>query len=541
MTPKFTRLLLVLSFLFSLSTKAQLNALYGSYWNGNQEIFTSMDLASGTFTDILALTGVQGLIVGESTFDPVNGYSIRLTNLGVTVVDIRTASIVNSFALPFNLNGMEYDPFTSYLYASYWNGTDDVFIAIDINTANVIAINTLPGVQYLVNGSKTLDLLNGRYIKSTNLGITVVDIQTGLIINNFPNPNNVKGLEFDPITSRLFGTYWNGNAEILTSMDMQSGNFTDIGALSGVQVISGGESALDSDNGFYIIPTNLGMSIIDIQTGSILHNFTSPTGIKGIEYQYCTNGILSESIRVSNNSICNSDSSLLSVPGNYSSYLWSNGATSSSIYVKDSLDYSVALVNDLGCSVSSNTVSVNLYNCPSAMDSLSYAVDSCILDLQNIVLAYVDGVSFSNDTAFVRWNFVTSNADTLHLNAQYILNQNGMYSIQIAINCSGKVSELKTFFELIEFNSLSIDSPLNKALNFVVYPNPTYSTVFIELDAPSSEASVEVYTLQGQKIKELDVRNLKKIQVDLHSYDAGIYLIKVVQLDGFQLFRVIKQ
>ena len=63
-------------------------------------------------------------------------------------------------------------------------------------------------------------------------------------------------------------------------------------------------------------------------------------------------------IQQSSTAICNNDSVLLFVNDNYSSYLWSNGDTTSSIYVSDEQFYSLMVTNSIGCEYFSDTIHI---------------------------------------------------------------------------------------------------------------------------------------------------------------------------------------
>jgi hypothetical protein len=65
------------------------------------------------------------------------------------------------------------------------------------------------------------------------------------------------------------------------------------------------------------------------------------------------------SLQQSNGTICHEDSVLLSVNSSYSSYLWSSGETTPTIYVSDNQDYSLSVVNSFGCQYLSDTLTLS--------------------------------------------------------------------------------------------------------------------------------------------------------------------------------------
>ena len=173
---------------------ASSNKLFGSYWNGSQEILTALDLLTNTFSDIGVLNGVLSLNVGESTFDSANGRYFNITNLGVTIVDVQTGSILGIITTGGRrFKGIEYD--SDKLYGSYWNGSQEIFTTLDLLTNTFSDINVLNGVLFLNIGESTFDSVNGRYFNITNLGITEIDVQTGNILQT-TTPPLLRGLEY---------------------------------------------------------------------------------------------------------------------------------------------------------------------------------------------------------------------------------------------------------------------------------------------------------------------------------------------------------
>ena len=88
--------------------------------------------------------------------------------------------------------------------------------------------------------------------------------------------------------------------------------------------------------------------------------------------------------------ICSGDSILLTA-SSASSYLWSTGAVSQSIYVKDSLPYTVKVTNSSGCSASSSPFKVKI-NTPSA--TIKASTSSPICDGDSVLLTASSGSSY---------------------------------------------------------------------------------------------------------------------------------------------------
>jgi uncharacterized membrane protein len=147
-------------------------------------------------------------------------------------------------------------------------------------------MSTLNGVAYLALGESTLDSNNGRYFNITNLGITIVDLENGSIIETISNGRNMKGLQYDNSSGRLYGSYWDKTQEkeMFGYLDLSTKNFKTMSTLNGVAFLALGQSTLDSNNGRYFNITNLGITIVDIENGSIIETISNGRNIKGIEF-----------------------------------------------------------------------------------------------------------------------------------------------------------------------------------------------------------------------------------------------------------------
>jgi len=73
-----------------------------------------------------------------------------------------------------------------------------------------------------------------------------------------------------------------------------------------------------------------------------------------------------------------------------------------------------------------------------------------------------------------------------------------------------------------------------------VYPNPT--SAFLNIDGlnTSSHKFIKVYDFSGRCIKTINVKT-EKIEVDLHSYPAGVYHVTILNNKGVTNFKIIKK
>lgn len=269
---------------------AQANRIVGSYWTEAAGFtFSSVDLQSASHMDLDRLDGVGGLLLGETTYDRINHRYIQSTDRGLLVIDAENGAILSAIDNPIHMKGIEWSPTMNLLVGTYWTGTHELFVTLDLTNRNFTPLDTLRGVQWLAAGESSYDAVNDRYFNVTiELGILVIDAYTGTILESIPNPKNVKGLEYNPTTGQIMGSYWNGTNEIFTTLDLSTKAFTDLRILTDVQFLMSGESAYDPVNDWYVNRTNLGFTLIMAQYGAIFQTIPDTRNLTGIELMRST-------------------------------------------------------------------------------------------------------------------------------------------------------------------------------------------------------------------------------------------------------------
>ncbi len=266
--------------------------IIGTYWTGSDERLATVDIQTGSYSDIGVIPGVISAYQGESTFDFLSGSYMFSSNLGSTVVDVSNGSVLYSFPnIPnvFQLKGLEYDVHNRRLIGTRWTGSEERLTTINFQTNTYTDIGIIEGVNSIHQGGSTFDFVHGRYIAITNLGLTVIDASDASVINAIPNsPNSIflKGLEYDVLNDRIVGTYWDGSVEKLATVNPQTGVYTDIGVIPGVVSVHQGGSTFDFVNGRYIFITNLGLTVVDVSNATVISavpNIPNSIFLKGLE------------------------------------------------------------------------------------------------------------------------------------------------------------------------------------------------------------------------------------------------------------------
>lgn len=76
-------------------------------------------------------------------------------------------------------------------------------------------------------------------------------------------------------------------------------------------------------------------------------------------------------------------------------------------------------------------------------------------------------------------------------------------------------------------------SLVSNLAGFKIYPNPSSSSIEILTDNTQFN-KVEIISIEGRKVYEKSIENSDKIQVDISSYNNGIYIVTVTNINGQQ-------
>ncbi len=270
--------------IYSLNLHAQTDRLLGCRAEGSGAIFSSLNNANTAFADIDTIPNMKLSSSGESAFDVNNNRYFIKTSLGITIMHSETGALVDTISAGSVIKGIEFDLNTNKIVGYKKVGNAQIFTALNLTSRSITTIDTLYGVNVITPGESTFDLSGSRYFTITNLGITIINAQTGAIIESIGNTADINNLEYDSVGNRLLGVRWDGDVEILTALNLTDKTFTDIDTLPNVNAIIQGESTFDRSNGHYIIKTNLGITIINAQTGAITNQPNNLGALKGLEY-----------------------------------------------------------------------------------------------------------------------------------------------------------------------------------------------------------------------------------------------------------------
>lgn len=193
---------------------------------------------------------------------------------------------------------------------------------------------------------------------------------------------------------------------------------TDPGVGNGIYLPISPTDSLDS---LFVLPTPGGLGLGWHDLGMRVQDAKGNWSFVGIDsFQIAsTCSIPAPTIQVSGNTtLCTGDSVQLSVPPVYASYSWSNGATTASIWVQDSGNYALTVLDTAGCAGITASIPVSLIPDPNPVILVNgQANEFCVGDSISII---TDGI---HDT------YLWSNGDTTSF---IFVNQTGSYFVTVS-------------------------------------------------------------------------------------------------------------
>ncbi len=219
-------------------------------------------------------------------------------------------------------------------------------------------------------------------------------------------------------------------------------------------------------------------------------------------------------------SFCEGNMVELTAPAGFATYRWSNGATTQSITVDTSGNYTVFVGNGNCESVSSDAKAVIVTALP-AQPTITFA----------------GNVLRSNSATGNQWlrngvEIAGAVADTL------LATESGRYTLRVSNTCGNVTSTAVDVWA----TSLSATN----AASFSLYPNPATNMVTIEYTAPQVHGNItaKVYNIQGTEVATVVMNKdngLHKATLNTSSFARGVYVVKIMNNDSVQTTRFIKQ
>jgi len=230
------------------------------------------------------------------------------------------------------------------------------------------------------------------------------------------------------------------------------------------------------------------------------------------------------------------------------SFNWSNGSTTEDIYNLSEGYYNVTVSDYNGCSSVASIYVANsnfnyvpigtLSNIPQTT-FLAFSYDS----------VFVYNVSFVDSfTVDVVWAFLQISTGTIaYLTETYTVNNQGYYTVAIAVTCNPKKSTNVYYGHIyLDYNDIisSINSNKLSKNYFEIYPVPFENVINIKFNSLNNEViDLKLFNVFGQMVfsKQINIqKGLNNISLNTDNLSKGIYLIQISSNDKIITKKIVK-
>lgn len=221
--------------------------------------------------------------------------------------------------------------------------------------------------------------------------------------------------------------------------------------------------------------------------------------------------------------VCSTDSLLLTAPAGFAGYLWSNGATTQTIFARTAGTYNVRVRTAQGCQASSGNVILQVSTTPGK--------PTVTLNGTQLTATFTGGTT----GVTYRWfrNGVLTNRTTAVVNLVAPADTGNWQLVVARGNCVGDTSDA-VYFQLVSLQTSQALQPLR------LYPNPTNHSVRLAGISLGSVKLVQVVDLSGKLMMQVNGSDLAE-SLDVAALPAGMYQVLVHANDGTALRRLVKQ
>ncbi len=224
---------------------------------------------------------------------------------------------------------------------------------------------------------------------------------------------------------------------------------------------------------------------------------------------------------VPSNSLCAGQTATLYATGNYSTYIWSSGASTTSIVVDETpLTYSVTGTNNGGGCIGKNTISI--FNVPSPVSTLTSSNTLC----GNPCMGTVNAVTSGGVPPYT-YSLNSGNCTTLPCT-------NLCEDLYVLTTTDSQGCRSVNYFSIECLPNTLVERDLEA---LIVFPNPTSDLITIKY---SSAFSYQIFNEIGQLILTGEC-NSEKQEIVTENLSDGIYLLHVKTSKGHHIQKIVKE
>lgn len=169
------------------------------------------------------------------------------------------------------------------IYGLCWKNNQAIFASYDVSSKYFTSLSTLNGSFTIQSGESTYDEANGRYFIKSNLGILMIDVLSGAVLDTLKPLQDLHGIEYDSRINSLVGSYTSGNVELFARLKIDTKVLSSVDTLPKVLGIQSGESTFDPILRRYFAINNRGIMVVD-SNGLLIDTINPQSGFRGMEY-----------------------------------------------------------------------------------------------------------------------------------------------------------------------------------------------------------------------------------------------------------------
>ncbi len=223
-----------------------------------------------------------------------------------------------------------------------------------------------------------------------------------------------------------------------------------------------------------------------------------------------------------NISLCGNQNQVLSAVSGASSYLWSNGATTQTVTVSTSGNYSVQVTNGSGCTGFSQVANISFSPVPSS----AFTYNSIGFDY-GFNCNTAGGASYS-------WNFGDGGTDNTQ-NPSHSFVQDGSYIVTLVVcknNCCDTTTQI-----------IDISTGISDLINidgWKIFPNPTMNNFNLKYSGTDKIESLTLYNTLGEVVWSTVSSNDKTWIINAEILASGTYFLSAKTVTGNKVFKLEK-